>query len=236
MLLGMLLFTQISTNCAFGDSVSTLASVAKTESGFDTLAIHDNTSGATFHPASEAQARDLATTLIVNRGHSADLGLMQINSANLPRLGLSITDAFDACHSVAAGARILKEGYQQALRVAFSRYNTGDSARGFANGYVARIEAASQNLPAIGTSPLPPPTSDHAAAAPPVKAAPVRSWDVWDQDDQDSAVVAWDASRQGTPAPTAPIVAAPSAMPTETTRPVMERVVMLQTVKSVETP
>ncbi len=161
---------------------------------------------------------------------------MQINSANLPRIGLSIGDAFDACRSVAAGARILRDGYQRALRVAFSDYNTGDSVRGFANGYVRRVEAASQSLPAIGTSPLPPPMSDHVDAVPPVKAAPARSWDVWDQDDQDSAVVAWDASRQGTPAPTAPIVAVPSAMPTEPTRPAMERVVMLQTVKSVETP
>ncbi len=236
MFLEMALFAQVSAACASGDSIPTLASVAKTESEFNTLAIHDNSSSATYRPANEDEARRIARTLIEERGHSVDLGLMQINSANLPRLGLSIDDAFDACHSIAAGARILKDGYQQALRVAFSRYNTGDSVRGFANGYVAKIEAASQNLPAIGTSPLPPPTSDHAAAAPLVKAAPLRSWDVWDQDDQDSAVVAWDASHQGTPAPTAPIVAAPAAMPTEPARPSMERVVMLQSVKSVETP
>ncbi len=153
MILGMMLFAQISATCAPGDSVATLASVAKTESGFDTLAIHDNTAGVTFQPTNEDQARALAHSLIVGRGHSVDLGLMQINSANFQRIGLSIDDAFDACRSLSAGARILKDGYQQALRVAFSRYNTGDAERGFANGYVRRVEIASASLPAIGSLP-----------------------------------------------------------------------------------
>ena len=152
MILGMLLFAKITTACSSGDAINTLASVAKTESGFDTLAIHDNTAGVTFQPADEAKARELARSLIVDRGHSVDLGLMQINSANLLRIGLSIDDAFDACHSIAAGAHLLKEGYQQALREAFSRYNTGDAVRGFANGYVRRVEFAGASLPALGSS------------------------------------------------------------------------------------
>ena len=170
MILGMLLFTQISTACASGDAVSTLASVAKTESGFDTLAIHDNTDGVTFRLTDENEARRTARILIVDRGHSVDLGLMQINSANLPRLGLSIGDAFDACHSITAGARILKEGYRQALRIAFSRYNTGDSVRGFANGYVHRVELAGANLPALGSLPS---TFDLKPVTAAVPAAPV---------------------------------------------------------------
>ncbi len=152
MIVGMLLFTQLSASCASGDAVQTLAAVAETESSFDTLVINDNTNGSAYHPASEDAARRLAYTLIVERGHSVDLGLMQINSANLPRIGLSINDAFDACHSIAAGARVLKDGYQQALRVAFSRYNTGSPVRGFANGYVHRVEAAGGHLPALNTA------------------------------------------------------------------------------------
>ena len=169
MLLEMAVFAQISTACASGDSIATLASVAKTESGFNTLAIYDNTSGATYRPASDAEAREIAHTLIVGGGHSVDLGLMQINNANLSRLGLSIEDAFDACHSIAAGARILKEGYRQALRIAFSRYNTGDSVRGFANGYVHRVELAGANLPALGSLPSvvdPKPVTAAVPAAP----------------------------------------------------------------------
>lgn len=152
MILGLLLFTQLSGACASGDAAATLASVASVESGFDTLAINDNTTGSVFHPTSEDAAQRLAYTLIVKRGHSVDLGLMQVNSANLSRIGLSIKDAFDACHSIAAGAHILKDGYQQALRVAFSRYNTGSPVRGFANGYVHRVEAAGGHLPALNTA------------------------------------------------------------------------------------
>ena len=170
MILGLVLFAQISTSCAPGDSVDTLASVAKIESGFDTLAIHDNSGGVTFHPVSEREARDLANNLIVKRGHSVDLGLMQINSANLPRLGLSIGNVFDACHSITAGARILKDGYQRALRAALSRYNTGDPVRGVANGYVRRVELASASLPSLGSLPS---TIDRKPLAAPVPAVPV---------------------------------------------------------------
>ena len=155
MFLGMVLFAQISSSCARGDSVRTLASVAETESGFNTLAIHDNTAGVTFQPKDDAAARSLAHDLIVNRGHSVDLGLMQINSANLRRVGLSIDDAFDACHSLAAGVRILKDDYRQALRTALSRYNTGDRERGFSNGYVRRVELAGEALPMLGSLPSP---------------------------------------------------------------------------------
>lgn len=166
MILRLLLFTQLSAVCAPGDAAMTLASVASTESGFDTLAINDNTNGLKYHPDNEDAARRLARTLIVEQGHSLDLGLMQINSANLSRIGLSIDDAFDACHSISAGARILKDGYQQALRVAFSRYNTGSDVRGFANGYVRRVELAGTRLPAINTMPsiVEPKTSVAAAA------------------------------------------------------------------------
>ena len=75
-----------------------------------------------------AAAIAVATDLIVGQRHSVDLGLMQVNSANLAALGLSIADAFDACRSVEAGGRVLSEAYQRALRGALSVYNTGDLA------------------------------------------------------------------------------------------------------------
>lgn len=168
MILGMLLFAHISANCDPGDSITTLASVAEAESGFDTLAIHDNSTGETIRPNDEDRARRLARMLIVERGHSVDIGLMQINSANLQHVGLSIDDAFDACHSIAAGARILKDGYRQALREAFSRYNTGNPVRGFANGYVHRVELAGRNLPPLGSIPRTVDTKPTEVAAPAV--------------------------------------------------------------------
>ena len=132
--------------------------MARAESGFNTLAIHDNTADQNYAPASVPEAVAIATALRAV-GNSVDLGLMQINSANLARLGLTVAGAFDPCRNMAAGAQILADDYlagpvnrdmQVRLRQALSRYNTGDSAVGFVNGYVARVQAAAgQIVPAI---------------------------------------------------------------------------------------
>ena len=116
------------------------------------------------------------------RGHSVDLGLMQINSATASKLGLSIPDAFDACRSISAGAAVLREGYQRALRIAFSLYNTGTPAAGIRNGYADRVEATASALPAIGGGHL---AASHgalprpAAEPDPVSQSCAPSWDVW---------------------------------------------------------
>src|SRR5579871_6212678 len=153
------LFTQVWASCV-GPTVAieTGAAVARAESGFDTLAIHDNTASRTYAPANLAEAIAVAATLRA-AGDSFDLGVMQINSANLARLGLTIAGAFDPCRNMAAGAQILINDYlagrtgqdaQVRLRQALSRYNTGDGAAGFVNGYVARVQvAAGQIVPAI---------------------------------------------------------------------------------------
>jgi hypothetical protein len=98
-------------------------------------------------------------SLLVNEQHrSVDLGLMQINAANLQKLGLTVADAFDPCQSLAAAGRLLQGGYltagggyvpsQTALRKALSLYNTGTLTRGFVNGYVKRVEAAASQVQA----------------------------------------------------------------------------------------
>jgi type IV secretion system protein VirB1 len=63
----------------------------------------------------------------VGRGDSVDMGLVQINSKNLPALGLTVEQVFDPCTNMAAGAHILATGYQKAgsLGGALSIYNTG---------------------------------------------------------------------------------------------------------------
>jgi type IV secretion system protein VirB1 len=151
-------FTRLARRCAPLAAPSTLASIARVESGFDPLMISDNNSKQSFAPNSVAEAARLATQLIA-AGHSVDVGLMQINSSNFARAGLTVPAAFDPCRSLAAGAAILAAGYaggvthssqQAALRIALSRYNTGDAQRGFTNGYVARVERAAQRVvPAI---------------------------------------------------------------------------------------
>lgn len=153
------LFTQVWASCV-GPSVAveTGAAVARAESGFSTLAIHDNTTNHTYAPADLAQALAIAKALR-SAGNSLDLGLMQIDSTNLARVGLTIAGTFDPCRNMAAGAQILIDDYlagdphgdvQVRLQRAFSRYNTGNNVGGFTNGYVERVQAAAdQIVPAI---------------------------------------------------------------------------------------
>jgi type IV secretion system protein VirB1 len=146
------LFLEIAAACAPGVAPETLAAIARTESGFNPLAIGVNgPGGGPVRATSAAEAVQQAQRLIA-AGRSIDLGLMQINSANLRWLNLSVADAFDPCRSVAAGAEVL---------TAYSRYNTGTPTRGFANGYVQRVVAAQARIvpeaPRAAPRPVPPP-------------------------------------------------------------------------------
>ena len=147
-------FARLARQCAPNVAASTIAAIARTESGFDPLAIYDNSTGLIARPASTAAAVRIAARLIA-AGHSVDLGLMQVNTRNLPAVGLTLQAVFDPCRSIAAGAAILADDYtggvthaarQAALRVALSRYNTGDPERGFANGYVRRVEVSARRV------------------------------------------------------------------------------------------
>lgn len=169
----------------------TLASIAQTESGFDPFMIHDNDTKKALKLPDERQAAEVASALI-SAGHSVDLGLMQINSHNLPRLGLEVREAFNPCVSIGAASLILSDAYvggqtheeqQKALRVTISRYNTGDAQRGFSNGYVGKVEASARKVvPALdvglapsGVSASPLPQQIEAVTDP--NAPP--TWDVW---------------------------------------------------------
>ena len=185
-------FGQLALRCGASVAPSTLASIARTESAFQPLSINDNTTGTSGVPATRDIAIQIASKLL-EAGHSVDIGIMQINSANFARLGLTLEAAFDPCKSVAAAAVILvgdyaggdtHEGQQAALRVAISRYNTGDAQRGFANGYVHKVELAARHVvPAIDVGAAPAAIDSQAAPAAalavPVDPNAPPSWDVW---------------------------------------------------------
>ena len=88
---------------------------------------------------------------------SVDVGLMQVSTAEAERRGLAPESLLDPCNNLRAGWEILEEAYQTevstygpgqtALQHALSRYNTGDTERGFDNGYVRRVLAAFSELP-----------------------------------------------------------------------------------------
>jgi type IV secretion system protein VirB1 len=143
-------FDQIASSCAPGIAIPTLRAVAAVESHFDPFAIRDNTTRESWTPSSLSAAAALAKDRL-KLGHSVDIGLMQINSANLASLRMEVEDAFDACHSLDAARRILQTAFsagsseaerQAAILIALSRYNTGRPLTGIANGYADQVISA----------------------------------------------------------------------------------------------
>jgi type IV secretion system protein VirB1 len=140
----------LSLQCAPSIDPPMIVAIGQHESGLDPLTIHDNTTGVVMHGNEAATA----ASQLIAAGHSVDLGLMQINSLNLGLLGLSVEDAFSACRSVEAAARLL---------ALFSRYNTGSPQRGIANGYATKVMALMDDVRgmqpggprSVATAPLP---------------------------------------------------------------------------------
>jgi len=205
MILDVASLLALADSCAPSVAPETLISIVHTESRFNTLAIGVNSPGARKPtPATRVQAIAAARSLI-RQGYNIDLGLGQINSANLGWLGLSVEDAFEPCHNLAAAARVLTTNYQSvarfapspdhAIATALSLYNTGDRRRGFRNGYVARVYAsASTVIPLIrGGRPAP-------VMSAPVMPAPVQLADAAIANPQASALAATQAAGWNTAA------------------------------------
>lgn len=143
---------QLILACAPQVAPSTMRAIVRVESGGRPYALNVNGAQKLLRqPRSRHEAEAWASWLVA-RGYSVDLGLAQVNSGNLARLGLSPAQLLDPCINLRAGARILTESYlgaarrygggQTALRAALSAYNTGNYRAGLANGYVARVTAA----------------------------------------------------------------------------------------------
>lgn len=172
-------FSTLAAHCAPSVPKEILEAVARTESDLDPWALHDNTTGISEQPGSVQLALSDALAWI-GRGDSVDLGLMQINSANLGALDMTARTAFDPCVSLAGGTAVLQAAYgggqtntdqQAALLMALSRYNTGSPFRGIMNGYARTVMAneAAQLLPT-------PDGSNNIAQSDP-NAPP--SWNIW---------------------------------------------------------
>lgn len=143
--------------CAPNVAPATIEAIIAVESASNPLAINVNGVKASHVPrpvnADEATAIALA---YIEQGYTVDMGLMQVNSANLDWLGVGVREMFDPCKNIGAGATVLASAYetavlrhgegQAALQAALSAYNTGSLSAGFANGYVARYVGAPQTL------------------------------------------------------------------------------------------
>lgn len=134
--------------CAPFVSSDTMMAIMSQESGGNPWAIGVNSRDKFTRPTSYLEAVNESKRLI-GKGASIDMGLMQINSKNLPKLGLTVEQVFDPCTNVYAGGVILTRNYvmatksfghsQAALEAALSAYNTGNFHNGFKNGYVKNV-------------------------------------------------------------------------------------------------
>ena len=161
-----------------------ITAIAIHESGGDPLVIGVNPDPARGLPAvvvRSATAQDAArqARTLLAQGRSIDLGLMQINSSQLARHGLTVDAAFDACRNMAAGAEHYAADVAAVWNLAARRYNAGGIEHGAA--YAASVEqvlARVRETPSrAGAAPraqaaaLPSPTADPPPCAP--------AWDGW---------------------------------------------------------
>jgi type IV secretion system protein VirB1 len=142
-------FDVLAHQCAPSVAIETIAAVVSHESRRNPFAIGINGSARiSRQPVNKEEAIETATKLL-GMGLSIDLGLAQINSANLGRLGLTVEQVFEPCANLRAAETVLRGCYdpaakqhgpgQRALQAALSCYNTGSYARGLSNGYVQSV-------------------------------------------------------------------------------------------------
>lgn len=139
----------LAHECAPTVSPATIVAIVKHESRSDPFAVGINgLTRISRKPKNQAEAIDISERLIA-MGVSIDMGLAQINSANLRKLGLTVAQVFTPCTNLRAAAQVLHWCYgpaekkhgvgQSALQAALSCYNTGSFVRGLNNGYVQSI-------------------------------------------------------------------------------------------------
>jgi len=162
--------------CAPAVDPVTMAAVVKQESGGAPWVVNNNTTGKSLAYPSKAAAVAAAMSAI-GSGESVDMGLAQINSKNLPALGLSVEQVFDPCTNIAAGASILAAGYKKtsSLSGALGIYNTGQPDSRVAAAYAQKVFAqAGVKVPAIPGGQLPKFADTFLSATSPATVMPVR--------------------------------------------------------------
>jgi type IV secretion system protein VirB1 len=161
-----------------------ITAIALHESGGDPLVIGVNADparGLTAAVVRSATTRDAASQArrLLAQGRSVDLGLMQINSSQLARHGLTVDAAFDACRNMAAGAEHYAADVAAIWNLAARRYNTGGIERGAA--YAASVEQVLGRVreapPRAGAAPRAQAAALPSLAAEPPPCAP--AWDSW---------------------------------------------------------
>ena len=107
-------FIDLAQACAPVVQVETLAAVVSLESRFQPYHIRlRNGDPLPTQPVSKAEAIELATSLIAEH-QEIQLGLGGITTAELQKLSLSVSDAFDPCLNLKATGSLLNGYYRLA--------------------------------------------------------------------------------------------------------------------------
>ena len=142
--------------CANGVQAPIVEAIIQAESSGNPWAVNVNVRDGQAQPLLvPARSREEAVaqaTQLHEEGYSFDVGLMQVNSANVARLGVPFDAAFDPCVNLHMGTTVYNEFAAGAVRYAeqfdtphkqmmatLSAYNTGSYWKGFMNGYVYRV-------------------------------------------------------------------------------------------------
>ena len=146
-------------SCAPLVDVGTARALVAAESSLNPHAI--GVVGGTLERQPRHRREALATAQALSEaGWNFSVGLAQINLRNLPRLGLTLEQAFDPCTNLHAMQTLLGECLQRTqtpddpdvapqrrLRRALSCYYSGNFKSGFEHGYVRRVALAAARLP-----------------------------------------------------------------------------------------
>lgn len=163
----------------------TMEAIIQQESNFNPWAIGINDgSQLGEQPSNQNDAISIAKLLIL-QGKNIDMGLGQINSANLARYNWSVEDVFNPCKNISYSAQILTENYerasakfedeQTALQAAISAYNTGNFISGHKNGYVDKVKSkVGYSVPAFHTD------TPQANTLPQIKTTEIVDQPAWD--------------------------------------------------------
>lgn len=155
----------ITSSCSPNVHPVIVNAIVKTESNYNPFAIGVNRGAGRLakQPINYAEAVHIAKQLLAG-GANIDLGLGQINSANLKWLGLTVEQVLEPCANLKALQTVYLHCYDRAsntgkgtrMQRAFSCYNTGNMTGGFSNGYVAKTTKNYNELTARVAQPVAP--------------------------------------------------------------------------------
>jgi type IV secretion system protein VirB1 len=150
-------FHRLAAECAPLVHPATAHALVSVESRFNPYAI--GVVGGMLQRQPRNRTEALATVAqLQTQGWNFSIGLAQINRANLLRVGLTPTTAFEPCANLRAMQAVMVECFsraagqpplpspQLALRRALSCYYSGNFTTGIQHGYVRRVIATAQPL------------------------------------------------------------------------------------------